>query len=510
MSSIYGVKNITQDILNNIKLHIDLDIKNIYSIRNLPVEIRKLFNLEIFNCSYNSIGKLPDGMCNLINLRIINVQNNKLKKLPDEIGRLYKLEVLNCNNNKLCKLPSSMHKCNKLQTLMCSLNKLNEIQGDNLIYLNTLDCSFNNLKKLPDGMINLVDLKCNNNKLTTIPSDIKPRAHLICSNNKLQTILCDSEYICARYNNISSINVNINAHTHTLILTACNMNELYLEIFNLFSLQHLYCESNNITHVPDAIGNLVNLQTLCLSRNKITRVSDVIGRLHKLTILKLDYNRLTSLPIAIINCRFINIIYNNNAITYLPPQIVRFLQGKGIYKDVQSVHDTTIQENVRKSIEYITSIKPNMTHDEMMTHINNNVYLYTSKNLISEYVKCTDVQATLNITFSELLLSVYSFITVHKESVELYRILDTEMKDSMNLCFTGRMSRLINVINGYNDNITIYISDNEQIGNIISIIYTKMTREGWYNEPAFKLAVINELKSRGYPNNVIDEWLINI
>ena len=37
-------------------------------------------------------------------------------------------------------------------------------------------------------------------------------------------------------------------------------------------------------------------------------------------------------------------------------------------------------------------------------------------------------------------------------------------------CFTGRLSRLINVLNGFYDDIIINIGTNEQIGNIIILI----------------------------------------
>ena len=37
-------------------------------------------------------------------------------------------------------------------------------------------------------------------------------------------------------------------------------------------------------------------------------------------------------------------------------------------------------------------------------------------------------------------------------------------------CFTGRISRLVNCLNGFTDLVNINIEDNQQIGNIIVII----------------------------------------
>ena len=48
------------------------------------------------------------------------------------------------------------------------------------------------------------------------------------------------------------------------------------------------------------------------------------------------------------------------------------------------------------------------------------------------------------------------------------------MNDSVCKCFTGRMSRLINCLNGFDDLVEIKISDKEQIGNIIVTIRNKL------------------------------------
>ena len=37
-------------------------------------------------------------------------------------------------------------------------------------------------------------------------------------------------------------------------------------------------------------------------------------------------------------------------------------------------------------------------------------------------------------------------------------------------CFQGRLSRLINVINGYHPSVNVNISDNEQIGNVVIML----------------------------------------
>ena len=82
-----------------------------------------------------------------------------------------------------------------------------------------------------------------------------------------------------------------------------------------------------------------------------------------------------------------------------------------------------------------------------------------------------------------------------------------EMTDSICKCFTGRMSRLVNCLNGFDDNIKINISMNEQIGNIIILIKNKLILENNYNLETHKSLVKNILLERDYELNVIEEWL---
>ena len=78
------------------------------------------------------------------------------------------------------------------------------------------------------------------------------------------------------------------------------------------------------------------------------------------------------------------------------------------------------------------------------------------------------------------------------------------MSDSLCKCFTGRISRLINALNGFDDNIVINISENEQIGNICIILREK------YDGEEFKQKVREALRERNYNEAIINEWLDNI
>ena len=81
------------------------------------------------------------------------------------------------------------------------------------------------------------------------------------------------------------------------------------------------------------------------------------------------------------------------------------------------------------------------------------------------------------------------------------------MHNSACKCFTGRISRLINSLSGFDELINIQIADSEQIGNIIITIQNNMAN---YNVDEHKELVRQELTSRGYSEEIINEWIAYI
>ena len=86
--------------------------------------------------------------------------------------------------------------------------------------------------------------------------------------------------------------------------------------------------------------------------------------------------------------------------------------------------------------------------------------------------------------------------------IKKIEILDSECK-----CFIGRLSRLVNCLNGYCDFVQIKIADNQQISNVITTIKNKLELENKYTIDKHKNDVINELSERGYSDEIINEWI---
>jgi Leucine-rich repeat (LRR) protein len=389
-----------------------------------------------------------------------------------------------------------------------------------------LDLSLNNLTSIPieiGNLINLKKLSINHNRIKTIPIEICNLInlqYLSISHNKLKTIpieignLINLEYLKLNNNELKKIPIKLYNLTNLQLLDLHNnkLKKIHTELGNLINLLYLHLDRNNLMTIPAEIGNLINLKSLLLQNNNLITIPNEIGNLIKLSILFLDNNNLTTLPITITNLILYEFFYNDNPIEYIPPQVVRYLNRnkttQQIYNDNQSVHNHSIQEGIKKSINYIMSIKPIYELDNLNDIIINNTFINNkTKTILFEYINCQDVHSILNITFAELLINVLSFIDQHKFKNEIYEVLEEEMNDTLCKCFTGRMSRLINCLNGFDDNIIVHISDNEQIGNIIILIKDKLINENNYTIELHKEIVIKELNDRGYNKNVIDEWI---
>jgi Leucine-rich repeat (LRR) protein len=420
---------------------------------NIAIQITELYITE---CNLN---KFPIEICKLINLQILNLSYNNLTTIPKEIGNLINLRELYLSNNEITIILKEICNLINLRELYLSNNKITIIPAEigNLINLQNLLLTNNEITIIPieiGNLINLKKLKLPCNKITTIPA----------------------------------------------------------EIGNLINLKSLFLYINKISTIPSEIGNLINLQILYFNFNNLKTIPAEIGNLINLQELYLANNNLTTLPIEITNIRNVNVYYGINPIEYIPPQVIRYLERKKtiqkIYNDTQSVHNHSIQEGIKKSINYIMSIKPIYKLDNLNDIIiNNNFINNQTKTILFEYINCQYVHSTLNIKFSELLINVLSFIDKHEAKIEIYKVLEQEMNDTLCKCFTGRMSRLINCLNGFDNHIVINISNNEQIGNIIILIKDKLIAENKYTIELHKEIVMKELYDRGYDENVIDEWI---
>ena len=226
-----------------------------------------------------------------------------------------------------------------------------------------------------------------------------------------------------------------------------------------------------------------------------------------LQMLYCNYNKLTQLRLQHVqNLRHID--YSNNEIEFIAPNLLRAINNtkQNVYTDAQNVHNHNIQECIRKSIYNLINI-PSTIQSLSNYIVENTILTEQSKQLLFEYIEDKTIHSTLLITFKELLLHTLSVIDKNEHTDEILKIMNIELSDSLCKCYTGRMSRIINCLNGFSDLVQVQLSESEQIGQIIFIVKDMLIGKNEYTIEKHKELVSIELIDRKYGSDIIETWI---
>jgi len=401
---------------------------------------------------------------------------------------------INCTKlHSIYKLP----RC--LVHLDLSTNNIQNIWTSFPETLTYLDLSYNAITFL-HSLKELTSLKylnlCSNyiSELPELPDSIEK---LNISHNKIQNIkqfpksLLDFD---ACYNKIISIpefpNVLITISLTSNLLT--EIQEVPLTVTKLFLIGNVLKECPKLHE---------GLTEVSIAVNKIKYISYVPSTL---TIFDFSMNNIQSIDQSINRLRNCDICYHGNPLDNVSPNIIRFLikrsYKKTLYNDSQSVHDHSIQESIRESLLKI--FKNNYVDYSVQDILEDPLLHSDTKELLVSFFD--DETLYCDFTFHEIFNYFYHILRSNKDSKEIYNILNVEMKDSACKCFVGRLSRLINTFNGFIDDISIKISDHEQISNIIISTRNVIIP---YNVEDHKRIVTERLQELNYENDVIQEWI---
>jgi len=290
-----------------------------------------------------------------------------------------------------------------------------------------------------------------------------------------------------------------------------NITELYLnnnkitKIENLpASLHGLYLHYNNITKIENLPSSL---HTLHLDNNKITKIENLPASLHA---LYLNSNQITEIPLQILELRHLTeFSYNDIEIKHIPRLIQRWLDRLNnritnnnlVYGDNQNIHNHHIQNSFRNSLANLIKDKHNMSIEIVKIEIlDNNILLEETKREILNYCDDKEIHSIYQLTYADLLTYIWPRIINHVNRDDILDILNSEIKDGICMCFTGRLTRLLNTLVGYYPDIEIQISNSEQITNIITVLRKR------YEGDQLKEKVKEELMERQYSVDVIEEW----
>ena len=154
-------------------------------------------NMEYIFDIEDYVNSLPDDT------KEIRIDSKNLQDIPS-LARFTQLETLSCSGNQLRNLPQLPENVKKIYCTLNQLRTLPELpkkltilfcNNNQLVTLPRLPekleqlmCEFNQLQTLPELPEKLEGLFCNNNHLVTLPRLPEKLTRLFCNNNQLRTL----------------------------------------------------------------------------------------------------------------------------------------------------------------------------------------------------------------------------------------------------------------------------------------------------------------------------------
>ena len=253
------------------------------------------------------------------------------------------------------------------------------------------------------------------------------------------------------------------------------------------SLQELYLGNNNLGN-EGAVG--------------VIRGSAVNNQNTRITTLYLCHNNITRLHAELTQCppTLTEFGYYGNPIEFVPPNVQRWLgryqgqQNGQIHKDRQNVHNRQIQQSIKESINKIVNATDGpKSLDEVRTIIlNDHILSGQCKTQLLQYAMDESVHTDLQLTFGDLLCYIFTRIDVNTANGdEIKRILNQEMTDALCMCFTGRLSRLLNCLTGIDPLVHIHIVN---LNDMFRNVGERLINEDKYTTKAHQVQFEKELQ----------------
>jgi HD superfamily phosphohydrolase len=124
--------------------------------------------------------------------------------------------------------------------------------------------------------------------------------------------------------------------------------------------------------------------------------------------------------------------------------------------------------------------------------------------IIRDFCNKTERHCILGITFSEMFQKVWNRIATQENiqiKIELIKRLKEEMIDAKDKCFFGQITRLVNTLVGFYDDISIEMDENEQI-------YEKVLANKNRNNQVVNIKELEmELREIKISEQKITEWI---
>ena len=395
---------------------------------------------------------------------------------------------------------------------LISINSLDELINnpnyDDIIWLKINNVSFTNKFIFPTKLKELYINKCKNiNLLHFLPLNIRYVEITHCNCTSVHNLFMYNDYkyietLNLSFNRITNIPINLPNNLISLNLSNNDINKLPIDICFPVNIHEIDLSFNQLQDLPEWLLDLNVNTNITLMPNKFwfNSYSDIsLNRtIHDYHINianrffnnvlreKLEKTRnITTNYVTRINPNIeTEIIRNNFENTTFRPRPDRINKITANVKTTgeqdQNVHNSNIQDSFSKSVSIIMENKlPKIINflDEVFYY-----YIFDSVNILSNtrFINHINVNCNLpsivsrnGVTYGEIFERIWAISKNHKDIDEIRKVLRQEIEAGYNVCFTGKVTRLVNALTGFIEGIQIGYSENEQINNIVITIMRK-------------------------------------
>lgn len=259
----------------------------------------------------------------------------------------------------------------------------------------------------------------------------------------------------------------------------------------LMSAQYLLQNVNRDNFdLRDVYGYLIRLSTSTSTDNGIkAECADILSRCGYSEMAERIFDELAAPPVAVVVNEYKeNRLRVEPRIENLPEARRRILvKRRTVYDDGQNVHNTSINEGVKEILrelckEHSSAIQVSCRTSNLndvskrLTELSREKSLVTRQKIRGtvDRIMIDTSKFECDTNLCDILIMVWMKIKSSDHKEELEKRLVEEMEEMNGMCATGHLSRLVNVLSGFFDNMSIKISFKDQIKNYVYTHYNKI------------------------------------
>jgi len=441
---------------------IDLSYNTIYDMfEGSTIDYPLPKNLELLNVSVNKLTRLPERLPST--LTGIKCNGNQIARFPKVLPR--GLENIDAGYNCLTEWVPKVRECDALRILRLNNNRIRVFDWEWVLgakVLEELNLNENQLQEVKGLPASLRDVRLRENLLTSLPP-LPPQLEILeVSGNRLK------------------------------------------EVANLpHTLRKCWMANNQLTSIDEeGLMACDGLDDLDYQGNPQLKVSEAF----------LDFieERFHDIWVSGARQRAVEALQRGET-KHLPP----------IYDDPQNVHH--VDASLLANANYLMggsvedhALDPD-TKEELLEEAQRWGVPEDVRGVILEEWEMRSRKSAITVSVGELWLALWGRLRgmKRKEREVVLSILVTEVRESHNVCFTGRVGRILGILQGFEDGIELKIPLNEQIVARYTACQRRLERKkipedtltyAWELECSFLL----ELMELGLNEEKREEWLMPV